>query len=70
MKTTILRKGFEERLGYIKKAFKNQIEKRGFSMVEILSMCPTYTGRSVKASTDWIKEHTSKYYPLGVIKDV
>jgi len=53
----------------IKKAFKNQIENKGFSMVEVLSMCPTYTSRSVEASILWIKERVLKDYPLGVIKD-
>jgi 2-oxoglutarate ferredoxin oxidoreductase subunit beta len=54
----------------IKKAFRNQMENKGFSMVEVLSMCPTYTGRSVQGAIDWIKENSSKHYPLGVIKDV
>ena len=53
----------------IKKAFKNQIENKGFSMVEVLSMCPTYTGRSIESSIKWIKERVSKDYPLGVLKD-
>jgi 2-oxoglutarate ferredoxin oxidoreductase subunit beta len=53
----------------IKKAFGNQLKGRGFSMVEVLSMCPTYTGRSVEASVRWIKERMSKDYPLGVYKD-
>ncbi len=53
----------------IKRAFKNQIDNRGFSMVEVLSMCPTYTSRSVEASIKWIKERVVKDYPLGVIKD-
>ncbi len=53
----------------IKKAFKNQIENKGFSMVEVLSMCPTYTGRSIESSIKWIKERVSKDYPLGILKD-
>ncbi len=53
----------------IRKAFRNQIENKGFSMVEIISMCPIYTGRSVEASIEWIKERVLKDYPLGVIKD-
>ena len=53
----------------IKKAFLNQVENKGFSMVEVLSMCPTYTGRSVKASIDWIKEKVTSDYPLGVLKE-
>jgi 2-oxoglutarate ferredoxin oxidoreductase subunit beta len=52
----------------IKKAFQNQLDSKGFSMVEVLSMCPTYTGRSVVGATDWIREKVSKDYPLGVIK--
>ena len=53
----------------IKKAFKNQIENKGFSMVEVLSMCPTYTGRSIESSIKWIKERVSKDYPLDVLRD-
>jgi len=53
----------------IKKAFKNQIDNKGFSMVEILSMCPTYTSRSVESSIKWIKDRVLKDYPLGVVKD-
>ncbi len=53
----------------IRKAFKNQIGNKGFSMVEVLSMCPTYTSRSIEASVKWIKERVMSDYPLGVIKD-
>lgn len=52
----------------IKKAFKNQIDKKGFSLVEILSPCPTYWGMSPKDASKWISEEMSKYFPLGVIK--
>lgn len=52
----------------IKKAFENQLKGIGFSMVEVLSMCPTYTGRSVKGAVEWIKERVIKDNPLGVIK--
>lgn len=52
----------------IRRAFKNQIDGIGFSMVEVLSMCPTYTERSVKGAVEWIKERTCQDYPLGVIK--
>jgi 2-oxoglutarate ferredoxin oxidoreductase subunit beta len=54
----------------IKRAFKNQINNVGFSVVEVLSMCPTYTGRSVKGSIEWIKDRVLKNYPLGVLKDI
>jgi len=52
----------------IKRAFMNQIEGVGFSLVEILSPCPTYWGRSPKQALDWIKEVMQKEFPLGVIK--
>lgn len=53
----------------IKKAFKYQIEGRGFSCVELLSGCPTDWGMSPKASMDWISSRLSQEYPLGVFKD-
>jgi len=53
----------------IKKAFENQIKSIGFSMVEVLAMCPTYTGRSIEGSVEWIKERVAKNYPLGILKD-
>ncbi|TBR17733.1 2-oxoglutarate oxidoreductase [bacterium] len=52
----------------VKQAFLNQINKVGFSMVEILSPCPTYWGMSPKKSLDWIKENMSLVFPLGRIK--
>ncbi len=52
----------------IKKAFMNQITGVGFSLVEILSPCPTYWGLSPKQALDWIKDTMSKEFPLGVIK--
>jgi len=52
----------------IKQALVNQIEGLGFSLVEMLSPCPTYWGLSPKLSMDWIKETMVKEFPLGVIK--
>lgn len=52
----------------IKQAFKNQIEKKGFSLVEILSPCPTYWGLSPKDALDWIRDVMIKEFPLGRIK--
>ena len=53
----------------IKKAFENQIARRGFSIVEILSTCPTNWGVSPAESLKWLEEHLIPYYPLGVYKD-
>ena len=52
----------------IKQAFENQINNVGFSLVEILSPCPTYWGMSSKESLDWIRDVMSKEFPLGRIK--
>ena len=53
----------------IKKAFQNQIDKKGFSIVEILSTCPTNWGVNPIQALEWLREHMIPYYPLGVYKD-
>ena len=53
----------------ILKAFKNQIEGKGFSLIEVLSTCPTNWGLSPKESLNWLSENMEKHYPLGVYKD-
>ena len=50
----------------IKKIFQNQIDNKGFSIVEVLSPCPTYWGMSSKESVQWIDKVMVKEYPLGV----
>ena len=54
----------------IKKAFKNQAEGKGFSMVEILSTCPTNWGMTPVDSINWLQENLLPYYPLGVYKNI
>jgi 2-oxoglutarate ferredoxin oxidoreductase subunit beta len=49
-------------------AFKNQIENIGFSLVEILSPCPTYWGMQPNKAMHWIKEIMTEEFPLGRIK--
>ncbi len=53
----------------IKKAFQNQIDGKGFSLVEVLSTCPTNWGLSPKDALKWLDENMESYYPLGVYKD-
>ncbi len=53
----------------IEKAFRNQIEDKGFSFVEILSPCPTDWGMSPQASLEWIREKLARTYPIGIFKD-
>ncbi len=52
----------------IKQAFSNQINNVGFSLVEVLSACPTYWGMSPKKSLEWIRDVMIKEFPLGRIK--
>lgn len=53
----------------IKKAFEYQIAGRGFSLVEILSTCPTNWGLAPVDATKWLADNMIPYYPLGVYKD-
>ena len=54
----------------IKKAFQCQIEGKGFSLVEVLSPCPTNWGKSPSEAMDWIADAMIPYYPLGTFKEV
>jgi 2-oxoglutarate ferredoxin oxidoreductase subunit beta len=53
----------------IKKAFQCQIDKKGFSMVEVISNCPVDWGMTVLDSIKWVEEVFIKTFPLGVVKD-
>ena len=53
----------------IKKAFENQINGKGFSLVEVISSCPTNWGMTPKDALKWIDDNMIPYYPLGVYKD-
>jgi 2-oxoglutarate ferredoxin oxidoreductase subunit beta len=52
----------------IKQAFQNQIDNVGFSLVEILSPCPTYWSLAPAQALDWIRNVMVKEFPLGRIK--
>lgn len=54
----------------IRKAFKNQVNRRGFSIVEVLSTCPTNWGLTPIEALDWLKDNMMPHYPLGVYKDL
>ncbi|NLY43636.1 MAG: 2-oxoglutarate oxidoreductase [Clostridiaceae bacterium] len=53
----------------IKKAFETQIEGKGFSLVEVLSTCPTNWGLSPVESLDWLRANMMPFYPLGIYKE-
>ena len=54
----------------IKKAFEYQMAGKGYTIVEILSVCPTNWGLSMQDSIQWLKDNMMPQYPLGVLKDV
>lgn len=53
----------------IRKAFENQRDKKGFSIVEVLSTCPTNWGMSPVDALKRLEDEMIPYYPLGVFKD-
>ena len=54
----------------IRKAFENQMAGRGYSIVEVLSTCPTNWGMTPQEALEGLREKMIPYYPLGVYKDV
>lgn len=54
----------------IRKAFQCQVEKKGFSLVEILSACPTNWGLTPEQSIEYVANDMQKIFPLGVFKEV
>jgi 2-oxoglutarate ferredoxin oxidoreductase subunit beta len=53
----------------IKKAFQNQIDGKGYSLVEVLSMCPTDWKLPPNKAVDFVNNEMKKVFPLGVFKD-
>ena len=53
----------------IKKAFTCQIEKKGFSLIEVVSTCPTNWGLAPQEAMKWLQDNMLPYYPLGVYCD-
>ena len=54
----------------IKRAFQNQIDGIGYSLVEVVSTCPTNWGMTPTDAFEWMRENMLPYYPLGVYRDV
>ncbi|EKD35754.1 MAG: hypothetical protein ACD_75C01791G0002 [uncultured bacterium] len=55
-----------------KKAIRNgflcQMAGHGFSLIEVLSTCPTGWGLSPIESLKWLEDNMIPYYPLGVLR--
>lgn len=54
----------------IKKAFEYQMEGKGYTFIEVLSICPTNWGLSPEEAMKWLEQNMIPYYPLGVKKDI
>ena len=63
-------KGIMKTKRAIKKAFQAQLDDRGFSLVEVLSPCPTNWKMSPLESNKWVDGPMSEIFPPKVIKDV
>lgn len=61
--------GINKTKAAIKKAFQNQLDGKGFSMVEVLSTCPTHWKMSPYESLKWVEETATKHFPLGEFVD-
>ena len=53
----------------IKKAFQSQLDGKGFSMVEIVTSCPTNWGLDPIEALDFLENNMLKEFPLGVVRD-
>ena len=54
----------------IKKAFQYQVDGIGYSLIEVVSTCPTNWGLTPQEAFGWLRENMLPYYPLGVYRDV
>ena len=54
----------------IQKAFQNQVDGKGFSLIEVISSCPTNWGMTPQKALEWVESDMIPYYPLGVYKDI
>jgi 2-oxoisovalerate ferredoxin oxidoreductase beta subunit len=53
----------------VKRAIENQVRGLGFSLVEILSPCPTIWKMTPVDAQHWVRDELTKVYPLGVYRD-
>jgi 2-oxoglutarate ferredoxin oxidoreductase subunit beta len=54
----------------LKKAFEIQLEGLGYTLVEVLSPCPTNWKMTPVEAFRYLEERMEKEYPLGVFKDI
>jgi 2-oxoglutarate ferredoxin oxidoreductase subunit beta len=52
----------------IRKGFKFQLDKVCFSLIEVVSTCPTGWGQQPDEACEWLEEHMLPYFPVGDVK--
>lgn len=52
------------------KAFKYQMDKKGFTFIEFLSTCPVNWGMTPIKAMEYVKDAMMSYYPVKVFKDI
>jgi len=62
-------KHVREAKAVIKKGFEMQMRGEGYSMIEVLSNCPTNWGMTALDSIKWLEENMLPYYPTGIYKE-
>ncbi len=53
----------------IKRGFEMQMQKKGLSLIEVVSTCPTNWGLTPVNALKWLEENMLPYYPLGNYKN-
>ena len=53
----------------VRKALDNQVKGLGFSLIEVLSPCPTIWKMSPVEAQHWVRDVMEKTYPLGAVRD-
>jgi 2-oxoglutarate ferredoxin oxidoreductase subunit beta len=53
----------------VMKGLRNQVEKKGYSFIEILSMCPTGWGLEPRDAASWVDSDMTPVFPLGNLRD-
>lgn len=53
----------------IQKIFQNQLDNKGFSLLEILGPCPTNLHMTPVQTKEWVHNEVTKYLPLGIVID-
>lgn len=54
----------------IKHAFQNQVDKKGYNIIECMSTCPTNWGLNPTDAIGWLQDNLLPYYPIGTYKDI